>query len=231
MKTKILKKILILWILSSATFLNAQDNNYSLESWFQPFFSFRVADKWSIVGDFPYRRRGDFFDNYFQSLNRVGLTYHIGKYTIVAGFVLGETNYIREYRPYQRLTYVHNIQKTEIQHRLRIEQRWIEAENGFRFTFRTGYQLNIQLPLIGEKIKAKTPFIYVQDEIFVNFGKNEISLDQNRFHTGFGYVFSDIIRVQLGYQYGYVPQASIHHIHSIRLNLMFSFDCRKKEKF
>jgi hypothetical protein len=61
--------------------------------------------------------------------------------------------------------------------------------------------VRVQVPLKGNAIKNKTPYVAMYDEIFIGFGKNvnENIFDQNRFGLLFGYKFNDIVRLEAGY--------------------------------
>lgn len=59
----------------------------------------------------------------------------------------------------------------------------------------------IQLPLKGNSINNKTPYIALYDEVFVGFGKNvnENIFDQNRLGILLGYKLNNSFRIEAGY--------------------------------
>ena len=78
---------------------------------------------------------------------------------------------------------------------------------------------------------AKTPFIAIMNEVFLNFGKKIIynTFDQNRFFAGVGYQLTPHLNAQLGYMNIFQQEASGNKYMStnaIRLFVFHSFDLR-----
>ncbi|RYE19524.1 MAG: DUF2490 domain-containing protein, partial [Sphingobacteriaceae bacterium] len=91
--------------------------------------------------------------------------------------------------------------------RLRLEQRFINAEQG-GFSQRLRYYIRSQLPLVRvDTIFNRGIYAALQNELFVNVQHQERAsnsfLDQNRSYVSFGYRFSKKIDVELGYQFVY----------------------------
>jgi long-subunit fatty acid transport protein len=91
----------------------------------------------------------------------------------------------------------------------------------------------LSIPLIGKEIKAKVPFVTLQDEIMINAGKNIVYnyFDQNRVYIGVGYAFSDDLSLQIGYSniFQQKPVGNQFIVgHALRVSLYHSLDLRKK---
>lgn len=94
------------------------------------------------------------------------------------------------------------VEKTNIQHRLRLEQRWITSvstsDTETRQRFR--YRLQATVPLNSSKIGKGVFFVNVYNELFINL-QDGLDFDQNRLYLAPGYQFSNSTNLQLGYLY------------------------------
>jgi hypothetical protein len=90
-----------------------------------------------------------------------------------------------------------------LEHRYRVEQRWVNGV--YRNRFR--YRINVFVPLNKTKIEAKTWFISVFDEVFLN---NKVpNFERNRISAALGYQFDKSWILQAGWinQYNYSAAA------------------------
>lgn len=232
-----LKFIIVAISLLLSKLIFSQSIESQTETWFQVFANVRLHEKWSLVGDAGLRREEKFVQKHFQNLTRVGLMHHFGQNTVTLGYAFFITDGNLEHRSYQFLVLPQSFGKIQLRHRYRFEQRWREQPKNdtYMFNYRFGYQINITIPLKGQKMGPKVPFLLIQDEVFVNFGKNIRNnfFDQNRFLVGFGYQFSKNITSNIGYQYNFVQRAgpeTFEQINCIRLNTIFNFDIRKPKE-
>lgn len=119
-------------------------------------------------------RANALFNQVFYYENKGGVSYDIAKnYTALAGtgrYITFDYNNldapatVKEFRMWEQLTINSFLDLLKIEHRYRAEQRWL---NGiYRNRFR--YRLNLVVPLNHKKIEAKTFFISVFDELFLN---------------------------------------------------------------
>ncbi|HTJ50883.1 MAG TPA: DUF2490 domain-containing protein [Cyclobacteriaceae bacterium] len=119
-----------------------------------------------------------------------------------------------EHRIYQQITYKHASGRFNVQHRLRMEERFLQSkykasDGGIEGTdysderYRLRYRGLIYIPLNNAKIEAKTWFISLWDEVFVSWGKKVTyhKPDQNRLFTGVGYQFNKLVSIQGGFLY------------------------------
>ncbi|RWY47950.1 DUF2490 domain-containing protein [Mucilaginibacter gilvus] len=154
-------------------------------------------------------RTNTLFNQFFYYETKGGISYDIAKnYTALIGtgrYVTYDYNNldapptVKEFRMWEQLTINSFLDRIKIEHRYRAEQRWL---NGiYRNRFR--YRLNLVIPLNHKKIEAKTFFVSVFDEIFLN--NNAPHFERNRFSAAFGYQFDKSLSVQAGWldQYNY----------------------------
>lgn len=216
------------------------------QTWFGYFNQTRLTNKW-----------GFWFDAHFRNLDvanpntafiRPGLTYYLNdNFRLTAGYMLGynfapenrNTSWI-EHRPWQQLWWRTKYNGFHITQWVRFEQRFVEnvvndiSTNSFNFNYRLRYNILLQVPIIGKELVKNTPYFALQNEIFINMGKN-ITLnifDQNRFFVGFGYYLTDHLHFQVGYMNLFQQRASgddFFNNNCFRLFVFQTLDFRKKE--
>ncbi|MEP7233333.1 MAG: DUF2490 domain-containing protein [Ginsengibacter sp.] len=98
-----------------------------------------------------------------------------------------------EYRLWEQLTIGTNIGKLKIEHRYRIEQRWINGKYSNRFR----YRISPLMPLNHKTILPKTIYLTVNDEVF--FTDQQPYFIRNRVYAGGGYQFSKVFTLQSGF--------------------------------
>lgn len=125
--------------------------------------------------------------------------------------------------------------------------QWIRLEERFRnrvvadqltskydFNYRIRYNMAFTIPLKGKQLLPNTPFLFANNEVMINFGKQVINnyFDQNRAFLGVGYQFTSHLNAQLGYMYVFqqLPGGSEYlNIHAIRLFVFHNLDFRNKD--
>lgn len=108
-----------------------------------------------------------------------------------------------ETRFWEQITSNQFLYRIKLEHRYRVEQRWVNGD--YRNRFR--YRLNVFVPLNSTKIEAKTWFISVFDEVFLN---NKVpNFERNRISAAVGYQFDKSWILQAGWinQYNYSAAA------------------------
>ncbi len=223
--------------------LRVRDHNTN--TWVMYFSDARLSDHWSIHTEAQWRRARVLRDP-LQNLFRVGGNYHLNdQVMLTAGYALvlsspygdfpaaGRTT---EHRIYQQILLRSAYGPLGVQHRYRLEQRWLGAVEGSDYTYvnRTRYQLRMALPLLGGKIEAGTPYAVVSDELFVNFGRSVQNnfFDQNRAYAALGYQFTKALAMELGYLHHLVQQRSgrvFEYNNTLQINLTFNPDLRRTE--
>ena len=195
-----MKKLVI--IFSSLCFSSfAQNTNNQTGNWLMYFGQNRVSDKISIHSEIQYRNHTVTPNNTEQLLLRTGINYHIETTTITGGYGhIGSYVYlserkspeVEEHRIFQQLITINKIGRLKLEHRYRIEQRWVNKE----FKNRLRYRIMAFIPLNKKKIEKGTVFIGLYDEIFMN--TQQTYFDRNRFYGALGYQINKLTGVQSG---------------------------------
>ena len=200
---------------------NTRINDQNTISWYNYFGTFKLDKKFSLHTEYQLRR-SNFITDSQQELLRLGLNYQLNpKMQLRLGYAWIETSSygdipissfgkdFTEHRSFQAITLTDKISILDISHRFMLEQRWVgkysqanlSHEDAFPLLHRLRYMVRLQVPLKGNAIKNKTPYVAMYDEIFIGFGKNvnENIFDQNRFGFLLGYKFNDVVRLEAGY--------------------------------
>src|ERR1700710_714146 len=135
--------------------------------WFTNYSTFKIADKWSVQGEYQWRRV-ETVKNWQQSMMRFGVNYQVNPrlqlrvgYAHVETFAYGDIpiqsagKTYTENRAYEMATITDKMGPVAISHRFVLEQRWtggfssptVEKQDLSVFTNRFRYMLRLQLPL------------------------------------------------------------------------------------
>jgi hypothetical protein len=148
------------------------------------------------------------FHEYFYNELKGGVSYNIdnnfalllggGRYATYDKHELGDGPLNVEKRLWQQLLLVQYASRLKLEHRYRIEQRWLRfRDESTDFRQRLRYRLNAFLPLNAPKIQPGTVFLSAYDEIFLN-PKGPV-FERNRIYAGLGYQASTHFIVQAGW--------------------------------
>lgn len=213
--------ITFFWISLTSFSQNTRKNEANQIGWYNYFGTFKINKKYSIHSEYQLRRTNYITDKQ-QGLLRVGLNYQLNSkvqfrlgYAWIETFPYGETPInglgkdFTEHRIFQAVTLSDKLSIVEMSHRFMLEQRFVgryssanlDSEDEFPFLNRFRYMFRMQIPLKGENIVDKTPYLAMYDEIFVGFGPNvnENIFDQNRIGVLLGYKFNSNLRLEAGY--------------------------------
>lgn len=234
-------------------------NTHGSIGWYNSFVNVQTHKKFSLHGEFQWRR-ADLIANAQQSLLRVGLNYQLNPRILFrAGYAWIETlpygeipinalgRDFTEHRFYQMAQLAHKEDIVEFSHRFMLEQRFIGRyssaavmkEDEFVFSNRLRYMFRAQLPLKGNSIADKTPYIALYDEIFIGFGENVNAnvFDQNRLGVMVGLRFNKAIRIEGGYlnqilQFGRQinGQSVFQYNNGVIVNTYVNIDAMQKSK-
>ncbi|RYU81896.1 DUF2490 domain-containing protein [Hymenobacter persicinus] len=168
-----------------------------------------VEKKWGGYVEVQARSNG-LLRQYFYNELKGGLSYDLDKnFTVLVGAgrysTFDEPGPVNvEKRVWQQLVLHQFMSRLKLEHRYRVEQRWLtyKAEDSTAFRQRLRYRLNAFLPLNHTTITDHTVFVSVYDEIFLN-PKGPV-FERNRVYAGLGYQLNSRLNVQLGW----VRQAS-----------------------
>lgn len=175
--------------------------------------STKFNDKWGGHLDVQLRSE-DNWDGVRNFLFRPGITYYINKNSnATLGYLLANTylsgdgfknNTLTEHRIWEQYILTHKIKTLNLQHRFRLEQRFMETSQGDVFAQRLRYFFRFVLP-VGNKQEpfTKGPFAALQNELFFNVqNKSKLNnhvFDQNRAYGAVGYRFSKSFDLEAGY--------------------------------
>lgn len=254
------KHLYILFFSLSFTSNFAQNTRISDRNnigWYTFTGTFKLNEKWGIHTEYQWRR-DNFITDWQQGLLRLGINYQVHpRVQLRAGYGWAETfpygdipingfgKDFTEHRIFETATITDKLSILNLSHRFMLEQRWVgryyaadaNTEDAFPFLNRFRYMFRMQLPLKGNAVVAKTPYMTLYDEVFVGFGKNvnENVFDQNRLGLLFGYKFNNAFSLEAGYlnqivQLGREVDGSdvFQYNNGIIVNTIFNFDLSKK---
>ncbi|MEM7549429.1 MAG: DUF2490 domain-containing protein [Bacteroidota bacterium] len=237
--------LIILFVTSSLTVLGQRQTVNQFNSWYMYFGNHALTDRWGLHTEYQFRRDG-FIENWQQSLLRFGLDYKLNKeltltsgYAFIRSFPFGElpiAEEIDEQRIWQTLTVNQFFKGWILNHRYRLEQRWIERpstseESGSVYRNRIRYRAMATIPLTNKTLETGTIFLSIYDEIFIGFGENVAqAFDQNRAYAALGYQLNPGANLQLGY----LNQVALksdginqERNHTLMVALTYNLDFRK----
>ncbi len=258
-----MKKITFVFIfLFYNTVVFGQNNRINTSNnigWYNYFGTFKVSDKLGIHTEYQWRRE-NLITNWQQGLLRVGVNYNLNPRVLFrVGYAWIETLPYGEYpinglgrdftehRIFEMVQLSHKEGKLDFSHRFMLEQRFVgryssanqTTEDEFPFLNRMRYMVRLQLPLKGNEVKDKTPYVALYNEIFIGFGENVNAnvFDQNRIGLLLGYRINKNIRVEGGYlnqtlQFGRQINGKnvFQNNNGLILNALLNFDLTKTTK-
>ena len=170
-------------------------------NWLIYFGNQKINDKWNWHNEIQYRNF-NLVGDLEQLLLRTGVGYNLtnnnNNVLLGYGFIYSEpyitgTNSkknINEHRIYQQFLTKHSINRVNIAHRYRIEERFIE--NDFMIRFR--YFLSLHVPINKKEMTKNAIYFSAYNEIFLNAKKPVF--DRNRLYGGIGFVINKNFRVE-----------------------------------
>nr|WP_281397808.1 DUF2490 domain-containing protein [Winogradskyella flava] len=196
-------------------------------SWYTYGSNHRLSERFSITpyGELRFYEASSNYNLVFASLrgsyhldskSSVGLGY--AYLDIDTVFEFDNMPNIHEHRIFEQYVYKQNVGKVRLQHRGRLEQRFLdfndrnELQNRFRYRLSLKYDLN------------KTFFVLVSDEPFVNF-QNQV-FHENRFYSGIGINVLKNSQIQLGYLSQHIRK---NRLNRIQIGINFQTNYRKSK--
>ena len=192
------KYLLVLNLLVPAALFSQQSD---LGNWLMYFGQNRFSDKISLHTEVQYRNHTVAPTNTEQLLLRTGINYHLKTAMITGGYgYIGSHVYLSdqtgpevvEHRIFQQLITNNYIGRFKLEHRYRIEQRWVEGD----YKNRVRYRLMAFIPINKKKVEKGAIFIGLYDEIFIN--TKQTYFDRNRLYGAVGYQIKSNVGTQVG---------------------------------
>jgi len=225
----------LIWIFIVALLSNsllAQQDAFG--NWLMYFGTNRISDDFSIHSEVQYRNHTLAPVNIEQLLLRTGLNYHLSKNAIITGGYGYIASHVyeseqkapesKEHRLFQQLILLNKVGRLKFEHRYRLEQRWVRANEATDYRNRIRYRLMVFLPINKPVIEPGTLFLGVYDEVFMN--TENVFFDRNRLYAALGYQFNKQLQAQLGYLYQRVNDFGKSYL---QVAVVFNTDFRKEE--
>ena len=196
-------QLLIIYILLAQT-NNLFAQKSAVGNWVIYFGNQKINNKWNWWNEVQYRNY-NFVGDLQQVLLRTGVGYNLteNNNNVLLGYAfIHSQNYVantgdkistNEHRIYQQFTTRQNFGRVFLQHRYRIEERFLPDD--FKMRFR--YFLSANVPINNKKMDKNTFYASAYNEIFIN-GKSP-TFDRNRIYGGLGFVINKNLRVETGY--------------------------------
>jgi hypothetical protein len=216
---------IILSFLFTHLFVFSKAQTVGFGGWIMVLNSYKINNSLTAYFDGQYRTNNQ-FKNLQTLILRPGLQYTLRKNinaTLGYAFIEnrrtmgGLSGYAPEHRIWEQLHVMHRVGFTSLNHRLRLEQRFITkttvynnslhhgditSANRFRYFFRD------IIPFSGIRSFKRGAFAALQNEIFINIGdKSSVNgkyFDQNRAYGALGYRFSPKFDLEAGYLNQYI---------------------------
>ncbi|QQL48597.1 DUF2490 domain-containing protein [Mucilaginibacter ginkgonis] len=238
MKNVNLPKAMLALIISILTTVsaNAQTNEFS--GWGAWFHSQKLSKHWGLHIDAQFRS-ADKLAYLKNPLIRPGVHYYFAnnKYATVGYLYTGthritptQNTFRTEHRTWEQFIYMHKLSGNAVQHRFRLEQRYVGAlgTSDPYFAQRFRYFIRGVIPTTKQTEFKKGTFVGLQNELFANIQNiektNNNVFDQNRAYVSFGYRFSKMIDLEAGYLNQYVKNLendTFNHVAQIALYTRF----------
>lgn len=173
-------------------------------NWFAYFGNQAINKKWNWWNEVQYRSY-NFISDRQQLLLRTGIGYNLteNNNNVALGYAyINSENYLPgteekinsvEHRIYQQFLTRQNFGRVFLQHRYRIEERFLPDD--FKMRFR--YFLSLNVPINNKVLSKNTVYASFYNEIFLN-GQKPV-FDRDRLYGGLGYVITRDLRLELGY--------------------------------
>jgi hypothetical protein len=234
-----MKKVFLIATLLLNITLNAQKLiDDQLHGWVVYQGNHKLNSKFDLHTEYQWRR-ADGFNDWQQSLARVGLDYKLnpnctisGGYGWIISYPYGSqpiAAQTHENRLWQQVNLKAQYGTIQIQHRYRLEQRFIDTIYRQRIRYRAQCIIPLQKAYLEQ---GKGLFMNVNDEVFLGCGKGigKNILDQNRFIAAVGYKFSPKVNIQMGYLNQFVIKSNgiqMERNHTLWTCVVYNLDFSK----
>jgi hypothetical protein len=197
---KIVKIALISMFFCSFAYSQKSDTG----NWFIYFGNQKINPKWNWHNEVQYRNYNIIGDTN-QLLLRTGIGYNLSEENnnILLGYgFINTQKYIPnsdekvdsvEHRIYQQFITKQKLGSVLVQHRFRIEERFLKDD--FQMRFR--YFLGVNVPINKKTMDKNTIYLSSYNEIFIN--AEDPFFDRNRLYGALGYVINKSFKVEAGF--------------------------------
>lgn len=224
------KLIFILLVLLHHFYQGQSNDNYNM--WFQYIMTARVTDKSTLTALTQYRSFDLAYDTRLFLVNAY-IDYEVAKgvrpalggmFLTLESYQAEDVKKIRyEKRAFQQVTFDHDIGRTSVSSRFRVEERFIN--NPDEFVLRIRYLISMRIPFNRKGEKEKLYGI-LKNEIRMNI-KKEDPFDSNRITAGLGIKLSKKSAIELAFINQLSPGRTSNYGY---VGFRNTFDWRKKDK-
>jgi len=191
--------------------------------------------RWGGYVEAQVRTDEELFKKFYYYELKTGISYAItnnatallgtGRYDTYDYTDLDKGAQTKERRLWEQMTFSQYLSRIKVEHRYRIEQRWLNGN--YRNRFR--YRLNLVAPINHKDFSANTLFVSVFNEIF--FNNKQPNFERNRVSTSLGYQLTSAIAVQAGWlnQYNILPADVTNNKNNLTINFTYQISRRRKE--
>ena len=197
---RIVKTLLLIICFCNLSFSQKSD----IGNWFVYFGNQKINKKWNWHNEVQYRNY-NFIGDTNQLLLRTGIGYNLteNNNNVLVGYgFINTQKYVpnsdqkidtNEHRIYQQFITRQNFGRVFLQHRYRIEERFISDD--FQLRFR--YFLGINIPINKKMLDKNAVYISSYNEIFIN--AESPLFDRNRLYGALGFVINKNFKVEAGF--------------------------------
>jgi hypothetical protein len=193
--------ILIIALLITSTLVFSQPSNTG--NWLMYFGNQKINNKWNWHNEVQYRNY-NLVGDLQQLLLRTGVGYNLteNNNNILLGYgYIHSQNYTNstsktqsnEHRLFQQFITRQNFKRVFMQHRYRIEERFLQAN--FQVRFR--YFMGLNVPINKPTMQPKAIYASMYNEIFLN--AQSAIFDRNRLYGALGFVYNKNTKIEVGF--------------------------------
>lgn len=192
--------------------------------------------RWGGYAELQGRTDETLFRNFFYYEVKGGVSYNFdnnsyaligtGHYTTYDYLDLDKGPLVKENRLWEQFTSVEFVGRVKLEHRYRVEQRWLNSDAGNTYRNRFRYRLNALVPINHAKFVPNTVFLSVFDEVF--FNNKTPNFERNRICALLGYQFTKALNLQAGWinQFNNLP-ASSNDKNNMMVMVMYNIQRKK----
>jgi hypothetical protein len=223
-------------------------NQHVQQTWFSYFNQSRFTNKWGIWDELQVKTLYNFTHQFSNTEATIGGIYYLNNnlklvdgYTLVTTYPAdGKTMNSYEHRSWQMIQLTTLKPKIKFTQWLRLEERFkshIINNNtlgtGYDFSWRTRYNIFVQIPLGKKKYAPGNFSIFTANELFLNLGGNTPvnTFDQDRLFIGGFYHVNKHDNLQFGFTKVYQQLANknnFRYLDVIKLSYFNNLDFRVK---
>lgn len=183
---------------------NAYTQQSDVGNWIIYFGNQKINDKWNWHNEIQYRNF-NFIGDTNQLLLRTGIGYNLSEdnNNILLGYGFINTHkYLQnsddkeqtnEHRVYQQFITKQKFGRVYLQHRYRLEERFLNND----FQLRLRYFLGINIPLNKKILEQNSFYFSSYNEIFIN--ADAPIFDRNRLYAALGFMPNKHIKIEAGF--------------------------------